>query len=102
MNKNRYVLIAFVLVSTLISSAFTMQGSSTADTSMLVILLFIFLLVVAIFLISGFGRSDDLTEIEGIGPEISKVLKSKGIKSYAKLAKTDKAEIDKILAGAQI
>ncbi len=98
MKKNRFLLGTFVLLSALISSAYTMQGTSTADTSMFIILLFIFLLVVAVFLISGFGRSDNLTDIEGIGPEIEKALKSKGIKSYAKLAKTDKAEIDKILA----
>ena len=101
MNNNRFLIGAFVLLSTLISSAFTMQGTSRADTSMFFIMIFIFLLVVAVFLISGFGRSDDLTEIEGIGPEIDKELKSNGIKTYAKLAKTDKAEIDKILAAGK-
>jgi hypothetical protein len=98
MNKNRFLLGIFVLLSLLISSACTMQGTSRADTSMFFIIIFIFLLVVAVFLISGFGRSDNLTDIEGIGPEIEKALKSKGIKTYAKLAKTDKAEIDKVLA----
>ncbi|MFN8332566.1 MAG: helix-hairpin-helix domain-containing protein [Saprospiraceae bacterium] len=40
---------------------------------------------------------DDLTNIEGIGPAIAKVLKKAGILNYAQLAKTSVSKIQKIM-----
>jgi len=99
MKKNQLFIVSFVLFSSLFSTAFTMQDGSVADTALLIFLVIMALLAVLVFFMGGFTASDDLTVIEGIGPEISKTLKAAGIKSYGKLAASDKAALDKILAG---
>ena len=43
---------------------------------------------------------DDLTRIEGIGPKISGLLGAAGIKTYAQLAESDPATLDKIVEEA--
>jgi len=47
-------------------------------------------------------KPDDLKQISGIGPKISSVLQSAGITTYAKLAETDPAELQRILRQAGI
>jgi predicted flap endonuclease-1-like 5' DNA nuclease len=45
---------------------------------------------------------DDMTEIEGIGPKISKVLADEGITTFAQLAASKVGELERILRGAGI
>ncbi len=45
---------------------------------------------------------DDLTRIEGIGPKISGLLQSAGIKTFAELAATDVSRLDGILKDADL
>jgi predicted flap endonuclease-1-like 5' DNA nuclease len=46
--------------------------------------------------------SDDLTEIEGIGPKISKVLSDGGVTTFAQLAASEVSELERILREAGI
>ena len=41
--------------------------------------------------------SDDLTVLEGVGPQVAKILTEAGYTSFADLAKADAAEVDKVL-----
>ena len=43
------------------------------------------------------AEPDDLTRIEGIGPEISQVLQKAGIETFAQLAETKAEQIEEIL-----
>ncbi len=97
MKKDRLFLLAFVLFNSLFSTAFTMQEAAVAETALLVFLIIMALLVLLVFFMGGFVYTDDLTVIEGIGPEISKALKAAGVKTYAKLAGTDKTTLDKFI-----
>jgi len=45
---------------------------------------------------------DDMTEIEGIGPKISRVLAEEGITTFAQLAATEVGELERILWAAGI
>ena len=47
-------------------------------------------------------ESDDLKRIEGIGPIISTLLNEAGIRTFALLAETETAQLDKILREAGI
>jgi NADH-quinone oxidoreductase subunit I len=46
------------------------------------------------------SEPDDLTRVEGIGPKISSVLQAAGIETFAQLAETDPAQINKIMEEA--
>ena len=46
------------------------------------------------------GKADDLKKIEGIGPKASEALVAAGIDTFAKLAKSDPANIKEILVAA--
>ncbi|NTV83635.1 MAG: hypothetical protein HGA23_04965 [Bacteroidales bacterium] len=97
MKIDRLYLLVFVLFSSLFSTAYTMQENAVAEMALVVFLIIIALLILLIFFMGGFVYSDDLTVIEGIGPEISKTLNAAGIKTYAKLAGTDKTTLDKFI-----
>ncbi len=49
---------------------------------------------------SNSGAKDDLKKVEGIGPAIEKVLNAGGISTFVELAKTEVAEIRKLLDAA--
>jgi hypothetical protein len=50
------------------------------------------------------ASADDLTQIEGIGPKVAKVLKDAGITTFDALARADSAEVQNVLneAGLQM
>jgi predicted flap endonuclease-1-like 5' DNA nuclease len=47
-------------------------------------------------------RPDDMTEIEGIGPKISRVLAGEGITTFAQLAASEASELERVLREAGI
>jgi predicted flap endonuclease-1-like 5' DNA nuclease len=48
----------------------------------------------------GHAKEDALADLEGIGPKVESVLKAAGIKTFADLAKADKAKVEEVLKAA--
>lgn len=94
----------------LFSAALQQQPEAPLWLTILIIAIVVAILVLLYWYFNIYGKKtapltangDDLTVIEGIGPKTTTVLKSAGINTFADLAKTKPADLEKLLSDANL